>query len=210
MLRYGLVIAAMLAGHAAAQAPATPRAIDADVILALLGPANSIAIEVPATAQHLYIAAVRGGEAILTTDTPLTERRGAALTSTIAAGAVANANHCPVLLFVSTGLEDAAGQRFASSRRTLCLDEREGPIRRRTVPSELQNLFSTHELKLDTWLALEAVGYVSDPGIGGDDLSRAIVFYLYLSTDSAGQAPETPAFTTIQELVREQIGGPAN
>lgn len=209
MLRYGLVVAAMLAGHAAAQAPATPRAIDADVILALLGPANSIAIEVPATAQHLYIAAVRDGEAILTTDTPLTERRGDALTSTIAVGAIANANHCPVLLFVSTGLEDATGHRFASSRKTLCLDERDEPIRRRTLPSELQNLFSTSELKLDTWLALEAVAYVSDPGLR-DDLSQAIVFYLHLSTGSTGQAPEAPAFTTVQELVREQIGSPAN
>src|SRR5690606_25668594 len=109
---------------------------DADVILALLGPANSIAIEVPATAQHLYIAAVRGGEAILTTDTPLTERRGAALTSTIAAGAVANANHCPVLLFVSTGLEDAAGQRFASSRRTLCLETGRASCRERVTSTE--------------------------------------------------------------------------
>lgn len=210
MLRHGLVIATLLAGSVAAQASATPRAIDADLIIALLGPANSIAIEVPATAQHLYIAAVRGGEAILTTDTPLTERRGDALTSTIAVGAVANANHCPVLLFVSTGLEDAAGQRFASSLRTLCLDESEGAIRRRPVPSPLQSLLGTRELKLDTWLALEAIEHPSHTASDSDDLSEAVVFYLHLSTDGTGEPPDAPAFTTVEELVGEQIGRPAN
>lgn len=210
VLRYALVIATLFAGHVAAQAPAAPRSIDPAVIIALLGPANSIAIEVPATAQHLHIAAIRGGEAIMTSDTPLTERRGDALTSAIAAGAITNANNCPVLLFISTGLEDAAGQRYSSSLRTLCLDESEGPIRRRPIPSPLQNLFSTHELKLDTWLALEAVGFVSDTEAGDDDLSGAIVFYLYLRTEGTGQAPEPPAFRTTEELVREQIGRPTD
>lgn len=94
--------------------------------------------------------------------------------------------------------------------RTLCLDKSEGAIRRRPLPSPLQSLLSTRELKLDTWLALEAIEHLSHTGSDSDDLSEAVVFYLHLSTDGTGEPPDAPAFTTVKELVSEQTGRPAN
>lgn len=187
---------------AVAQAPATPRTVNPDLIFALLGSANTIAIDVPEGVQHLYLAAMLDGEVVLEDDRALTTRQGGELTATITAGALGPANDCPLQLFFRSGLEDADGREFASGTTVRChLPSDDVSVQPARVSSSLGFLPFARDLPLNTWLAMEAArpqtaGSAFDP----DSLAGMVIFYLYLSTDDATAPPAPPAFTTMKEL----------
>lgn len=201
MRYFGMLLVGLAFGLAAAQAPATPGSASTDLLFNLLGTANTINIEVPAAAQHLYLAAVLDGETILAHDRSLTERRGQTLTATVTAGALSNANGCPLLLFFHSGLADASGREFATGTSSYCRERTNDiAVRRAHMPSPLL-LSRARELPLDTWLALEAVQ--SEPTTSWNEtgsLEGMIVFYLHLSTSKETSPPEAPAFMTSAEI----------
>lgn len=210
MRRLVISLLGLALGCAAAQAPATPRTVNPDLIFALLGSANTIAIDVPEGVQHLYLAAMLDGEVVLEDDRALTTRRGGELTATITAGALGPANDCPLQLFFRTGLENADGREFASGTTVRChLPSDDVPAQPARVSSPLGFLPFARDLPLNTWLAMEAArpqlaGSAFDP----ESLAGMVVFYLYLSTEDATAPPMPPTFTTMKEI-REAFWRPA-
>ena len=202
MKRIAAVFVALALGSTYAQALATPGETDPSLIFALLGTAKTLGIQVPEDVEHLFVHVMYQGESVLSDDRPVTERNGAMPHAVVTAGAMSDANGCPLLLFAGTALEEQ-GQPFASGHSTYCLVLEGSPSVRRAPLSAPWVFERPVELPLDTWLAFEAArvdvpGQTFDP----DDPSQAIVFYLHLSTEEAGTDPETPSFETWHEIGR--------
>lgn len=203
MKRFTMFLLAVAISFATAQAPATPRATSTNLLFQLLGTANTIEIAVPAEAQHLYLTGMLNGEAVLTHDRSLTERRGGVLNAVVTAGALGNANGCPQLLFAHSSLEDASGNEFAAGTTSTCREQAGDATVRRAHLLPSLNMRGTRELPLNAWLALEAVrtGRASDASREDlESLDDVVVFYLYLSTSAESSPPAAPTFTTLREI----------
>jgi hypothetical protein len=207
-----IVAALLLCLHltlVSAQAWASLRDVDPNLIFELLGTANTVQVELPSEVDGIFVYGMKGDELVAELNRAVADAGappGTRLDAVFSAGAIAFADgaDCAFLAFARLALQEASGREYAISLSRRCI-QREAEESRlftflpRTGP--LESTVGPVELQLDRWLAFEAFG-VSVPGepapTGGPE--EATIFYLYLATDDPRQAPEPPSYTTWQEI----------
>lgn len=191
-----LLLVCLSSAPAWAQATATPRDTDPNLIFDLLGTVNSFEVAVPDEVLHAYVVAVQGQEVLLEGGR---DTRGEDVTLHVSAGALAEVTGCALLLF--SNLDFLREDGLSGNRSTRCLPpEAEDKV----LPggeSPLTRLQDSLSLPLDTWLAIESFALESsmpseDPGA----TRNYVIFYLYLSTQDDGEMPALPTYETWQEV----------
>jgi hypothetical protein len=199
----------MVSTVVSAQARASLRDVDPNLIFELLGTANTVEVELPPEVAGIFVYGMKGEElvvelnrAVAGVDAP----RGARLDAVVSAGAIAFADgaDCAFLGFARLALREASGREYAINLSRSCIQR--GAERSRLftfIPrtGPLENTVGPVELPLDRWLAFEAFGVnvAGEPApTGGPE--EVTIFYLYLDTDDPNQAPEPPSYATWQEI----------
>jgi len=199
MLRIFVLLLVCHASAAAwAQATATPRDTDPNLIFDLLGTVNSFEVAVPDEVLHAFVVAVQGEEVLLESGR---NTEGEDVTLHVSAGALAEVTGCTLLLF--TNLDFIREDGLSGNRATRCLPPE---AEHKVLPggeSPLTTLRDPLDLPLDTWLAIESFALEgSAPSEDPAATRNYVIFYLYLSTDDASEMPALPTYATWQEVQR--------
>lgn len=191
-----LLLALMTTSPAWAQATATPRDTDPNLIFDLLGTVNSFEVTLPAEVLNAYVVAVQGQEVLLEAGR---QTDGEVITIHVSAGALAEVSGCAVFLF--TNLDFLQQDGLSGNRTTRCLppDSEERVLPGGETP--LTTLRDSLELPLDRWLAIESFA-LTGSSAEEDPAATAgfVVFYLYLSTQDEQGLPPLPEYATWQEV----------
>lgn len=197
-----MLLACLACAPALAQATATPRDTDPNLIFDLLGTVNSFEVAVPDEVLHAYVVAVQGEEVFLEGGR---DTKGEDVTLHVSAGALAEVTGCALLLF--TNLDFIREDGLSGNRSTRCLPpETEDKV----LPggeSPLTTLQDSLDLPVDTWLAIESFALESSMASEEPGATRNyVIFYLYLSTEDDGEMPALPTYESwqaVQEAFRQ-------